>query len=250
MWLLGIETATASQSVALLQDQEVLAEASWSATDTRGGKLLPMIDSVLRQAGLVPGSIDAIAVSVGPGSFTGVRVGLATAKGLVLGTSACLVDVSTLEALAAGYDMRKGTLCALLHAGRGELYAALYSLGDDSELQAICPAFVLSPEAVASRALALITGEIHLIGDGVVRHRDRLEAAFQGRGRITDDGLSAVPSATMVARLAFARMKSATTELPRHKEIVPVYLRRAEAELNWEKGLVGSSLARLAKAAR
>ena len=62
MWVLGIETATASQSVALLQDQEVLAEASWSGADTRGGKLLPMIDSVLQKAGLVPGAIDVIAV--------------------------------------------------------------------------------------------------------------------------------------------------------------------------------------------
>ena len=251
MWVLGIETATASQSVALLQDQEILAEASWSGADTRGGKLLPMVDSVLRKAGLVPGSIDAIAVSVGPGSFTGVRVGLATAKGLALGTNAFLVGVSTLEALAAGYDMlRKGTLCALLYAGRGEVYAAMYGRGDDSELKPICPESVLSPEEVASRALALIKGEIHLIGDGVDRYRDRLEAAFQGRGRITDEGVSAVPSATMVARLAFGGMQRTTAEMPRQEEVVPVYLRRAQAELNWEKGLVGSPLARLAKAAR
>jgi len=159
--------------------------------------------------------------------------------------------VSTLEALAAGYGVfQKGTLCALLHAGRGEVYAALYRRGDACELQLICPESVSSPEATASRALALVTGEIHLIGDGVDRYRDRLEAAFQGRGRITDEGLRAVPSAAMVARRALERMQSATAGMPRHKEIVPVYLRRAEAELNWEKGLVGSPLARLAKAGR
>jgi tRNA A37 threonylcarbamoyladenosine modification protein TsaB len=157
-----------------------------------------------------------------------------------------LVGVSTLEALAAGYDvLPNGTLCPLLHAGRGELYAALYSRGD-SQLQPICPEAVLSPEAVASMALALVQGDIHLIGDGVVRYRDRLEAAFQGRGRITERGLSAVPSATTVARLAFGRMQGASAA----KDIMPVYLRRAEAELNWEKGLVGSPLSRLAKAAR
>ena len=250
MRVLGIETATASQSVALLQDQQIIAEASWSGAGTRGGTLLPMIDSVLRKAGLGPGAVEAVAVSVGPGSFTGVRVGLATAKGMVLGTNAHLIGVSTLQALAAGYAFRTETVCALLHAGRGEVYAALYIRGDDAELQPLCPEAVLSPEAVALQALALVAGEIHLIGDGVQRYRERLEAAFQGRARITNEGVNAVPSATQVARLAFGRIGKAPSDALQQNDILPVYLRRAEAELNWEKGLVGSPLERLVKAGR
>jgi len=248
MHILGIETATASQSVALLDDQQVLAEAAWSGAGSRGGKLLPMIDSVLRKAGVAPSAIEAIAVSVGPGSFTGVRVGLATAKGMILGTQALLIGVSTLEALAAGYGLQTAIVCALLDAGRGEVYAGLYQY-TGTELRQLCPEAVLSPEAIALQALALMDGEIHLIGDGVARYRERLEVAFQGRARVTDEGCKAVPMAALVARLAFGQLPKAGGT-SRDREVVPVYLRRAEAETNWEKGLVKSPLERLAKANR
>lgn len=248
MRILGIETATASQSVALMEDQQLLAEAAWSGAGSRGGKLLPMIDSVLREAGVAPSAIEAIAVSVGPGSFTGVRVGLATAKGMVLGTHAVLIGVSTLEALAAEYARRKAIVCALLDAGRGEVYAGLYQY-TDAELEQLSPEAVLSPEAIAVQVLALTAGEIHLIGDGVARYRERLEVAFQGRARVTDEGCNAVPRAALVARLAFRQLqKAGGTGLER--EVMPVYLRRAEADMNWEKGLVKSPLERLAKAIR
>src|SRR5438552_2224461 len=182
MRILGIETATASQSVALLDNQQVLAEAAWSGAGSRGGKLLPMIDSVLRTAGVASSAIEAIAVSVGPGSFTGVRVGLATAKGMILGTQAALIGVSTLEALAAGCARRQAIVCALLDAGRGEVYTGLYQY-TNAGFQQLCPEAVLSPEAIAVQALALTAGDIQLIGDGVARYRERLEEAFQGRGR-------------------------------------------------------------------
>jgi tRNA threonylcarbamoyladenosine biosynthesis protein TsaB len=248
MRILGIETATASQSVALLDDQQVLAEAAWSGAGSRGGKLLPMIDSVLRKAGVAPSAIEAIAVSVGPGSFTGLRVGLATAKGMILGTQALLIGVSTLEALAAGYGLHKATVGVLLDAGRGEIYTGLYQY-TGAELRHLCPEAVLSPEAIALQALALMAGEIHLIGDGVARYRERLEVAFQGRARVTDEGCKAVPTAALVARLAFGQLHRAGGT-SRDREVVPVYLRRAEAETNWEKGLVKSPLERLMKASR
>src|SRR5439155_16275699 len=247
MRILGIETATASQSVALLDDQQVLAEAAWSGAGSRGGKLLPMIDSVLRKAGVTPSAIEAIAVSVGPGSFTGVRVGLATAKGIILGTQALLIGVSTLEALAAGYRFHKAMIGALLDAGRGEVYAGLYQY-TGAELRQLCPEAVVSPDAIAVQALALTTGEIHLIGDGVARYRERLEVAFQGRARVTDEGCRAVPMAAWVAQLAFGQLQKSETGTSPDREVVPVYLRRAEAETNWEKGLVKSPLERLSKA--
>jgi len=245
MRILGIETATVSQSVALLENQQVLAEAAWSGAGSRGGKLLPMIDSVLRTAGVAPSAIEAIAVSVGPGSFTGVRVGLATAKGMILGTQAVLIGVSTLEALAAGCALRNAIVCALLDAGRGVVYAGLYQC-TDAEFRQLCSEAVLSPEAIAVQALALTAGDIQLIGDGVARYRERLEVAFQGRGQATDEDCNAIPRAALVARLAFRQLQKAGGT-GREREVMPVYLRRAEAEMNWEKGLVKSPLERLAK---
>ena len=212
-----------------------------------GGTLLPMIDSLLQKSGVSPGSIDAVAVSVGPGSFTGIRVGLASAKGFVLGTNAELFGVGTLEALAGGYGLRQGTVCAILRAGRGEVYAAFYRC-EDSERQALCPEAVLSPEGLALETSLPSHGDIHLIGDAVTLYRERLEIAFRGRARITDDGLSATPTAATVARLALRQIQTNSPGMLQDKEVAPVYLRRAEAELNWEKGLVKSPLGRLLKA--
>jgi len=275
MRVLGIETATARQSVALLEDEQVLAETSFSSEWTRGGQLLSTLDAVLQKAGVRPHDLDVIAVSVGPGSFTGVRLGLATAKGLVLGADSQLVGVSTLEVLAAGYVGAggglpsgapsrldaEGIICALVCAGRGEVYRGLF-YRRSGELTRLSPDAVLIPEAVVvdvlphvgaggglpSGALSrLDVGEFHLIGDGAARYGERLESAFQGQARLTPEGMSAVPTATTVARLALRQIQGGTMPLG---EVVPVYLRRAEAELNWEKGLVKSPLARLAEVNR
>jgi tRNA threonylcarbamoyladenosine biosynthesis protein TsaB len=241
MRVLGIETATARQSVALVEDEQVLAETSFSSEWSRGGQLLSTLDAVLKKVGMRPHDLDIIAVSVGPGSFTGVRVGLATAKGLVLGADSQLVGVSTLEALAAGYNNNiDGIICGLVCAGRGEVYRGLFSRRS-GELTRLSPDAVVSPEAVG---LGIdVGGEFHLIGDGAARYGERLERALQGQARLTPEGMSAVPTATAVARLALRQIQGGTMPLG---EVVPVYLRRAEAELNWEKGLVKSPLERLA----
>ena len=96
------------------------------------------------------------------------------------------------------------------------------------------------------QALALTAGDIQLMGDGVARYRERLEVAFRGRGQATDEDCNAVPRAALVARLAFRQLQKAGGTA-RERELMPVYLRRAEAEMNWEKGLVKSPLERLSK---
>ena len=117
MRLLAIETATPAHSVALVDDDRLLAEASYDAQGSRGRQLLPTVDHVLRKAGVAATDLGAVAVSIGPGSFTGLRVGLATAKGLALGTGAAVVGVSTMEALATAYEpTMEIAICTLLDA--------------------------------------------------------------------------------------------------------------------------------------
>ncbi len=247
MRLLAIETATPAQGVALAEDDRLLAELSYEAKGHRGGLLLPAVDQVLKKAGVAARDLDAVAVSVGPGSFTGLRVGLATAKGLALGTGARLVGVSTLEALAEGYAPRDGTVCALLDAYRGEVYMALFRRvgtgGEGSALERLSPDVVLAPEAVKA-ALADVEGSVHLIGNGAARYRERLQAALGERACVTDEGLCAVPSAVVVARLGFRQFAGGNKP---DAEAAPIYLRRAEAEENWEKGLLKSPLARVSR---
>jgi tRNA threonylcarbamoyladenosine biosynthesis protein TsaB len=243
MRLLAIETATPAQGVALAEDDRLLAELSYEAKgNTRGGLLLPAVDRVLKQAGLAAGDLDAVAVSVGPGSFTGLRVGLATAKGLALGTGATVVGVPTLEALAEGYAHANVTICALLDAYRSEVYMALFRRQGNA-LERLSPDTVLSPEAVAS-AVAAVEGPVHLIGSGAARYREQLETALSGRACVTDEGLRAVPSAAVVARLGFRQLAGGNKS---DAEVAPIYLRRAEAEVNREKGLLKSPLARVSR---
>ena len=242
MRLLAMETATSSQSVALVEDDRLLAELSYEAKGNRGGVLLPTVDQVLQKAGLAARDLDAVAVSVGPGSFTGLRVGLATAKGLALGSRARLAGVSTLEALAEGYALADGTICALLDAYRGEVYMAVFRR-KGNVLERLSPDAVLAPEAVAS-ALAAVQGPVHLIGNGAARYRERLQAALGDRVRLTDDGLRAVPSASVVARLGLRQLADGSVS---GTEVSLRYLRRAEAEVNFEKGLLKSPLAKVSR---
>ncbi|TAL12631.1 MAG: tRNA (adenosine(37)-N6)-threonylcarbamoyltransferase complex dimerization subunit type 1 TsaB [Nitrospirae bacterium] len=242
MRLLAIETATPAQSVAVVEGDRLLAELSYEAKGNRGGMLLPTVDQVLKQAGVAAGDLDAVAVSVGPGSFTGLRVGLATAKGLALGSSARLVGVPTLEALAEGYASGDGTVCALLDAYRGEVYMALFKRQGHT-LERLSPDAVLAPEAAVS-AVAAVEGPVHLIGNGAARYRERLQAALGSRACMTDEGLRAVPSAAVVARLGLQQLAGGHQP---DAEVALLYLRRAEAEVNWEKGLLKPPLTRVAR---
>ncbi len=241
MRLLAIETATSVHSVALLDEDRVIAEQSYETKGRRGGLLLPAVDEMLRKARVTAKELDAVAVSVGPGSFTGLRVGLATAKGLALGAGAKLVGVSTLEVLAAGYPAPEtATICALLDAYRGEVYMALFRK-TGAGLERLSDDTVLPPEKTAEAAGGMHA--VHLIGDGAARYRDRLAEAFGARASLSEAGLRAVPTAAVVGRLG---RKKLTGDL-QAEAISPVYLRRAEAEVNYDEGRLKSPLARVTR---
>jgi tRNA threonylcarbamoyladenosine biosynthesis protein TsaB len=247
MRLLAIETATSAQSVALFEEDRLLADISYEANAHKGGLLLPAVDRLLKQAGLAAKDLGAVAVSVGPGSFTGLRVGLATAKGLALGTGAMLVGVPTLEVLAEGYAVPDVTICALLDARRGEVFMALFRRvgtgGAGIGLERVSPDAVLTPEAVQS-VLARAESPVHLIGDGAVRYRERFEAMLGDRVCMTETGLRTVPSAAMAGRVGLRQLAGGKRP---GAVVEPVYLRKAEAEVNWEKGLLKSPLARVTR---
>lgn len=124
MLTLGIETATATCAVALLDGSSCLTEAALHLPRSHGRRLAPLIQEALAHAGRSPEDIGLVAVSIGPGSYTGLRIGLGTAKGLALSTGADLVGVSTLDALAEAASAPDLPLVAVLPSRRGEVYAA------------------------------------------------------------------------------------------------------------------------------
>ena len=174
MKILGIESAALTASVAVVSDGILTAEYTVTDKKTHSQTLLPMLDEVKRILELNPAELDAIAISAGPGSFTGLRIGAATAKGLGLALGKPLVAVSTLEALAFNLADSELLLCPVMDARRNQLYNGLYrrTRTEESEFNAGgCLTEVVAPRAVAAEALIEelnARGEaVIFLGDGV-----------------------------------------------------------------------------------
>ena len=126
MITLALESAAAVASVALTEDGRTLAELTLDNGNTHSETLLPMADMLFRLTGRTLADVDLFAVSVGPGSFTGIRIGAATVKGLAFGSGKCCLGVSSLEALAYGLRGQDGLICPVLNARRRQVYTALF----------------------------------------------------------------------------------------------------------------------------
>jgi tRNA threonylcarbamoyladenosine biosynthesis protein TsaB len=221
MRLLALETATAATGVALLEDGRVLAEVEGEAGKGHAAALLPAVERALTQAGVGLEEIDAFAVSIGPGSFTGLRIGLASLKAFAFGTPKPVAAVPTLAALAWPLREEDGRLVACLDAQRGELYAAGWR-GEAGGLAPCDPAEgVYRPEDLAA-LLRDQPGDVILVGEGL----DPLAKALPGI-RVAPPTCTR-PRAASVGALG-ARMLARGLGEPA-SGLVPRYLRRAEAE--------------------
>src|SRR2546425_2103004 len=154
--ILAIETATRAGSVALSRGAEILSSAEGNAAESHSISLLEAVEDILQQVGVKLNDIDLFAAACGPGSFTGLRIGLATTKAFAVCTGRKCVGVSTLAAIAHAAGESEHTI-ALLPAGRGELFAQLFSVGD-GWVQPLDHAAHLAPAAVTSRYSELKRG--------------------------------------------------------------------------------------------
>ena len=221
MMLLGFDTATTACSAALWSDGEVRACRRLEAAGTHAEALVPMLRDVAAAAGTALADVDAFAVTVGPGSFTGIRIGLAAARGLALALGRPLIGLTTLEVLAAGVpaDERAGPILAALDAGRGRLYAQLFD-------RALHP--LGEPAAVAAGALpdhlgtATADGPLGVVGTG----REAALAALPGATEVYPTTGSPTPDARVLVRLAAARADGGTGG---GAAVRPLYLRDAGA---------------------
>ncbi|HVH04841.1 MAG TPA: tRNA (adenosine(37)-N6)-threonylcarbamoyltransferase complex dimerization subunit type 1 TsaB [Myxococcota bacterium] len=218
--ILAVESATSVVSVALLRGEVLVDE--WTSEDARAPseRLLPGIDALLARTGTPLGAIAAFAVSVGPGSFTGLRVGIATVKGLAFASGRRVAAVPTLAALAhAGADGR-APVAALLDARRGEVYAAVY--GADGAM--LLAETVAKPAALAER---LAAGTRIVAGEGAEAAAAEL-AALRGADVVVlrrPIGLARARAVGVLGARLLAR--GAGIDAP---QVAPRYVRRAEAE--------------------
>src|SRR5512137_274131 len=150
MYILGIETATKTGGVAIVSEQGVVAEYTLNIEVTHSERLMSTVDRVLADTGLTISNIDGFGISIGPGSFTGLRIGLSTVKGLAFTTGKRVAAVPTLKALAWNIPYPLHPVCPLLDAKKKEVYAALYR-HDGGELLQMLPEVVVPLADLAGR---------------------------------------------------------------------------------------------------
>lgn len=223
MSLLGLDTSTAAAAACVLRDDgEVFEVAPDAAALTRppahAGQLMPAVADVMRRAGLDWSELEAIAVGVGPGSFTGLRIGVATARALAVASGLRLRPVSSLAALARGIEETDpgSVVLPLIDAKRGEVFAAAYDGGEE-----LWAPFAARPEKVAERVRGADFTPL-AAGDGSIRFRGVLETA--GIRVAPDNSGAHVVRALQVCRLAAA----APGEPP--EAVLPEYLRAPDAK--------------------
>lgn len=227
MKVLGIETATAIGSVALVDldaDGEGLrVESRLSTPAGHAERLMVLIERLLREQGVQLEDIAGFAVSIGPGSFTGLKVGLATVKGLARACPRPTTPVSTLEALAWQVREPGRLICSVMDARQEEVFAAIYrwTTGGAAVLVCVMPPTVMKPEALGD----LITEPTVFVGTGVERYRSLWED-HGAWGTLAPD--SVVCSATAVAELGALQLRRGEGQAA--VGLVPVYLRRSMAE--------------------
>lgn len=224
--LLTIQTASPAGSLALSDGERLLAEINLDVRKTPTEWLLPMIEDLLAKADLGKGDLDAVAVVRGPGSFTGLRVGLATAKGLSLAAGCPLLGVSSLQCLAMQLPFTSLPVCVMLDARKQEVYTATYTwrLGFP---QSLVEERVIKPEELLSE----ISFETLFVGNGSLVYRSLIVRQLNERAHFAPAFLN-LPRAGAAAALALHEWSDGRTFSA--EELMPAYLRPSEAELNFK----------------
>jgi tRNA threonylcarbamoyladenosine biosynthesis protein TsaB len=226
-FVLAVETATQTGSVAIVSREKLVAEITLAVGLTHGERVLGAIDRVLQDAGMGVADLAGLAVSAGPGSFTGLRIGLATVKGLAEAHPLPVAAVPTLEALAWNVAAAAHPVAAILDAKKGEVYGVLLAWEEDrAGWRPLIEEGSFTPEDFGDR-VAATPGPLLLLGEGALAYRRIFEARVGTRARFMP-GPVGQPRATWVGWLGLERIARGEVEDP--VTLVPRYLRPSEAE--------------------
>jgi len=222
--ILALETSTGCGSIALTRDEQLLAEVTLKPERVHSRRLLGTVSWLLEALGLAWQDLDGIGISMGPGSFTGLRIGLAAAKGLAMAADLPLVGISSLDALSLACMGHVGQVCPVLDARKEEVYAALYETpAPDRYPRRLCPDRAVRPEELTASIdrPTLVAGPAVAIYEDVFRQNDYVEIL---------SAPLAHPRALYVALLARERLLA--NELLDPALAVPEYVRASEAEIS------------------
>ena len=228
MKVLAVETATSWQSVALLDGEHVLARNDQDAAGSHAKLLLPTIDRLFRQTGLTLKQLDGLVVSIGPGSFTGLRVGLATLLGFRTISRLPVAVVPTLEGMAWNLRGSRTVLCPILNSRRGELYWALFRWASTDRLERVESEQVGTPITLGNS----LTESVLAFGEGWTVESSAIRAAIAGTVTMTEAQASAMkPSAVSIGLAGIERFRQGEYA---GAGVSPLYIQRTAAELKYE----------------
>jgi tRNA threonylcarbamoyladenosine biosynthesis protein TsaB len=216
MRVLAVETSTLAGGVALLDRDRLVGEYLLDVRVTHSERLMVAIDRVLADAGARVSDLDGIAVSVGPGSFTGLRIGLGTVKGLAFARSIPVAAVPTLDAMAAALPFAALPVCPVIEARKGEIYTSRY-IWDGVRMRREWDYLAISPAELAAR----LREPVILLGDAA----SSIASPFARLAPVA----RRLPSPAVVGQLGLEQLACGDTV--RLGDLVPLYLRPSEAEL-------------------
>ena len=228
MKVVGIDTSTASGSVGLIEDEEVVAEHLLNIPVTHSERLLDTIELALREARWTIEDVDGWAISAGPGSFTGLRIGVSTVKGLGFATGKPVAGVPTLDVLASQISPTPYLICPILDARKREVYTALYRYEEGLSFRRQSAYQAIGPDDLVKK----IGERTIFIGDGVKTYGDFLRKSLPSFAVFPPSSLNVLHG---------ARVAQWGLDLLRRKEysdlsaFVPIYVRPSEAEMKWQE---------------
>lgn len=226
MKIIGIESSSLVASAAVWEDGKLLAEYTVDHKKTHSQTLLPMLEEICRMTECGMQTVDAVAVSAGPGSFTGLRIGAATAKGIGHALGIPLIAVPTLDAQAFGLFGVRDLICPIMDAKRGQVYTGVYRFDEEDRLVILKPSCAMDFGELAAELAA--TGEkVYFLGDGVPVFKAKAEEVLGDKARFAPAGQDRQRAANVAAlgALMLAEGKTVTAA-----EFAPQYYRESQAE--------------------
>ena len=228
MNILAIDTSTSLASIAVAVGEQIVAESLVNTNRSLSARLVSEIERLLVTAGLAIADIDLFASSIGPGSFTGVRGGVATIQGLALAVGKPCTGFSSLAILAMNFSLTTTLVCPLLDARKSEVYAALYDCSSPLPSPRITDC-VLPPAVLLEKISALTGDPVIFVGDGAVRYHDLIAEQLGDQAVFAPFPLHSPRAANGVLLALHA---SRCGELLEPSQLLPIYLRASDAEIN------------------
>ena len=228
MKVLGIDTSTSCGSVGLIDNGEVIADYLLNISITHSERLLGAIEFVLKEAHCNMESLEGWAISLGPGSFTGLRIGVSTIKGLAFATGKPVAGVSTLDVLASEIATTPYLICPILDARKQEVYTAFYRYEKGNTLKRLSPHQAIRPEDLIKK----INEQTIFLGDGVKTYRNFLLNSLPSLVIFPPVPLH-FPHGSIVAKLGSELLQKG--ECLDLATFTPIYIRPSEAEIKWQE---------------